>query len=183
MDPIIEKKQEIHQLIDIHKYGKENLAHTLQKWTEDKIKEHVYPLKTCDNLCIAGGVAYNGYMNEMFTYHYDNVFVPPAVGDEGQALGTYQHADYVLNNNKHLTNTYAGIYHGFIANEKVDYKEVAQAIADGKIVGWFQGRSESGNRALGNRSILADPRNPDIKDTINHTIKREKTLDHSHQQY
>ena len=80
-----------------------------------------------------------------------------AVGDEGQALGTYQHADYVLNNNKHLTNTYAGIYHGFIANEKVDYKEVAQAIADGKIVGWFQGRSESGNRALGNRSILADP--------------------------
>ena len=48
------------------------------------------------------------------------------VGDEGQALGTYQHADYVLNNNKHLTNTYAGIYHGFIANEKVDYKEVAQ---------------------------------------------------------
>ena len=172
--PIIEKKQEIHQLIDIHKYGKENLAHTLQKWTEDKIKEHVYPLKTCDNLCIAGGVAYNGYMNEMFTYHYDNVFVPPAVGDEGQALGTYQHADYVLNNNKHLTNTYAGIYHGFIANEKVDYKEVAQAIADGKIVGWFQGRSESGNRALGNRSILADPRNPDIKDTINHTIKKRE---------
>ena len=50
--PIIEKKQEIHQLIDIHKYGKENLAHTLQKWTEDKIKEHVYPLKTCDNLCM-----------------------------------------------------------------------------------------------------------------------------------
>ena len=85
-DPIIEKKQEIHQLIDIHKYGKENLAHTLQKFTIDKIKEHVYPLKTCDNLCIAGGVAYNGYMNEMFTYHYDNVFVPPISYDEGQAI-------------------------------------------------------------------------------------------------
>ena len=41
----------------------------------------------------------------------------------------------------------------------------------GKIVGWFQGKSESGNRALGNRSILADPRNPNIKDIINHTIK------------
>jgi carbamoyltransferase len=48
---------------------------------------------------------------------------------------------------------------------------VAQAIADGKIVGWFQGKSESGNRALGNRSILADPRNPNIKDIINQTIK------------
>ena len=48
---------------------------------------------------------------------------------------------------------------------------IAQSIADGKNVGWFQGKSESGNRALGNRSILADPRNPDIKDIINHTIK------------
>ena len=44
--------------------------------------------------------------------------------------------------------------------ELTSYKEVAQAIADGKIVGWFQGKSESGNRALGNRSILADPRKP-----------------------
>ena len=50
-------------------------------------------------------------------------------------------------------------------------KEIAQAIADGKIVGWFRGKSESGNRALGNRSILADPRRKDIKDVINHTIK------------
>ena len=169
---ITEKKQEHFKEIRLDSI--DDLAYTLQEFTIDKIKEHVLPLKTTNKLCIAGGVAYNGYMNEMFTYHYDNVFVPPAVGDEGQALGTYQHADYVLNNNKHLTNTYAGIYHGFIANEKVDYKEVAQAIADGKIVGWFQGRSESGNRALGNRSILADPRNPDIKDTINHTIKKRE---------
>ena len=44
-----------------------------------------------------------------------------------------------------------------MVKKRVDYKEIAQAIADGKIVGWYQGRSESGNRALGNRSILADP--------------------------
>ena len=50
-------------------------------------------------------------------------------------------------------------------------KKSLKAIADGKIVGWFQGKSESGNRALGNRSILADPRNPFIKDIINNTIK------------
>ena len=55
--------------------------------------------------------------------------------------------------------------------KKVNLKEVAQAIADGKIVGWFQGKSESGHRALGNRSILADPRNPNIKDIINKEIK------------
>jgi carbamoyltransferase len=138
----------------------------------DKIKQYVYPLKSCNNLCLAGGVAYNGYMNEEFTNHYDNVYVPPAIGDEGQSLGTYQHADYILNNNKHTTNTFAGIDYDYKGKEKVNITEVAQSIANGKIVGWFQGKSESGNRALGNRSILADPRNPNIKDIINQTIKK-----------
>ena len=167
--PITEKKQKHFAHINLDNIN--DLAFTLQKFTIDKIKKHVYPLKSCDNLCIAGGVAYNGYMNEEFTKHYENVFVPPAVGDEGQAIGTYQHADYTLNNNIHISKTFAGKDYEYIGNEKVNYKEVAQAIADGKIVGWFQGKSESGNRALGNRSILADPRNPNIKDIINHTIK------------
>ena len=167
--PITEKKQEHFKNIDL--YSIDDLAFTLQKFTIDKIKEHVYPLKSCNNLCIAGGVAYNGYMNEEFTKHYENVFVPPAVGDEGQAIGTYQHADYTLNNNIHKSETFAGKEYEYNEGGEVNYKEVAQAIADGKIVGWFQGKSESGNRALGNRSILADPRNPDIKDIINHTIK------------
>jgi len=173
--PITEKKQKHFQHIKLDNI--DDLAHTLQKFTIDKIKEFVYPLKSCDNLCIAGGVAYNGYMNEEFTKHYENVFVPPAVGDEGQALGVYQHADYMINYNVHKTETFAGIEYDNLEDvwpykyEDLDYKEIAQAIADGKIVGWFQGKSESGNRALGNRSILADPRNPDIKDIINHTIK------------
>ena len=173
--PITEKKQKHFQHIKLDNI--DDLAHTLQKFTIDKIKEHVYPLKTCDNLCIAGGVAYNGYMNEEFTKHYENVFVPPAVGDEGQAVGTYMHADCVINNNIHKSETFAGIEYDTLEDvwpykyEKADYKEIAQAIADGKIVGWFQGKSESGNRALGNRSILADPRNPNIKDIINQTIK------------
>src|SRR6056300_555516 len=167
--PITEKKQENFKNINL--YSVDDLAFTLQKFTIDKIKEYIYPLKSCDNLCIAGGVAYNGYMNEEFTKHYENVFVPPAVGDEGQAIGTYQHADYTLNNNIHKSETFAGKEYEYNEGEEVNYKEVAQAIADGKIVGWFQGKSESGNRALGNRSILADPRNPDIKDIINSTIK------------
>jgi carbamoyltransferase len=167
--PITEKKQKKFQHIKLDNIN--DLAYTLQEFTIDKIKEFVYPLKSCDNLCIAGGVAYNGYMNEEFTKHYQNVFLPPAVGDEGQAIGVYQHADYTQNNNIHVSETFAGKEYDYTGDERVNYKEVAQAIADGKIVGWFQGKSESGNRALGNRSILADPRNPDIKDIINHTIK------------
>ena len=168
---ITEKKQEKFSHIDIEKYGVEDLAHTLQQFTMDKIKEFVYPLKTSDNLCIAGGVSYNGYMNEEFTKHYTTVFVPPAVGDEGQSIGAYQHAEYTLNHNKHIAETFAGKEYEYEGDELADIKEIAQSIADGKIIGWFQGKSESGNRALGNRSILADPRNPNIKNIINATIK------------
>ena len=172
---ITEKKQEHFKEIRLDSI--DDLAYTLQEFTIDKIKEHVLPLKTTNKLCIAGGVAYNGYMNEMFTEYYDDVFVPPAVGDEGQAIGVYQHADYTINYNVHKSNLYAGKEYNILSDEwpykyeKADYKQIAQEIADGKIVGWFQGKSESGNRALGNRSILADPRNPDIKDIINNTIK------------
>lgn len=148
-----------------------DVAYTLQHATIELINEHVLPLKTCDNICIAGGVAYNGYMNEEFTKHYKNVYVPPAPGDEGQSLGTYMHADYILNDNVHVPSVYGGKEYDYVGDEKVNLTEVAQAIANGKIVGWFQGKSESGNRALGNRSILADPRNPNIKDIINSTIK------------
>jgi carbamoyltransferase len=171
--PILEKKYPEWKSIEIDKHGINDLAYTLQYITMEKIKEYVYPLKTCDNLCLAGGVAYNGYVNEMFTEHYENVHVPPAIGDEGQAIGAYQHADYTINNNVHISNVYAGKSYDYYKGEEklTSYKEIAQALADGKIVGWFQGKSESGNRALGNRSILADPRNPDIKDIINSTVK------------
>jgi len=167
--PITEKKQKHFEHIKLDNI--DDLAFTLQKFTIDKIKQYVYPLKTCNNLCVSGGVAYNGYMNEEFLNHYENVFVPPAVGDEGQSIGTYQHCLYTINGSIHRSGTFSGTKYDYKGTEKVDYREVAQAIADGKIVGWFQGKSESGNRALGNRSILADPRNPDIKNIINGTIK------------
>ena len=95
---------------------REDIAFTLQYVTIELIKKYVYPLKTCDNLCVAGGVAYNGYMNEELTKHYENVFVPPAVGDEGQALGTYMHADYYLNGTIHKTNVFSGKTHDIDSN-------------------------------------------------------------------
>ena len=148
-----------------------DVAHTLQVATEEKIRDHIYPLKTCDNICVAGGVAYNGYVNEMLYENWSSVYVPPAPGDEGQSIGTYMHANYVLNKEIHKPSVYAGKEYSYEGSKEVNLKEVAQAIADGKIVGWFQGKSESGHRALGNRSILADPRNPNIKDIINKEIK------------
>jgi carbamoyltransferase len=165
--------------------SKADIAYTLQHVTTQLIREIVYPLKTSDNICVAGGVAYNGYMNEELTKFYTNVHVPPAVGDEGQAIGTYMHADYVLNNSVHVPDVYVGAEHAVNSSifdglqwEEKSFEsiavEVASAIAGGKIVGWYQGKSESGNRALGNRSILADPRNPNIKNIINSTIKKRE---------
>jgi len=179
-----------HKLSDtareiIKKASKEDVAFTLQYATIELIKKYVYPLKTSENICVAGGVAYNGYMNEELTKYYKNVHVPPAVGDEGQALGAYMHADYVLNNNIHIPTVYAGADYEVDVSifKNLNYqkksiddicKRVAEAISNGAIVGWFQGRSESGNRALGNRSILADPRNPNIKNIINSRIKKRE---------
>lgn len=167
------------------KYSREDIASTLQTFTTELITKTIYPLKSSNCLCVAGGVAYNGYLNERLTKTYEKVHVPPAVGDEGQALGVYMHADFTLNNRIHFPPTFSGKTYDI--DEKLfsgsDYQwlpfdricsDVAKAIAEGAIVGWFQGRSESGNRALGNRSILADPRNPRIKEIINQRIKKRE---------
>lgn len=158
----------------LNRHKPEDIAFTLQEATQELIETYVYPLKSCDNLCIAGGVAYNGYMNEEFTKHYEKVHVPPAPGDEGQSLGTYMHANKILNNKVDMIGAYNGQEYEYVGEEKVDLQEVAYGLANGAIVGWYQGKSESGNRALGNRSILADPRNPEIKDTINSKIKKRE---------
>jgi len=167
------------------KQRREDIARTLQDFTVDTISKIVCPLKSSDHLCVAGGVAYNGYLNEEMTKIYKVVHVPPAVGDEGQALGVYMHADFVLNKNRHIPATFSGVSHEIDERDFVgsDYQklsfdkicnQVANAIAEGAIVGWYQGKSASGNRALGNRSILADPRNPNIKDIINQRIKKRE---------
>ena len=77
-DKILNGSVPTHERVDI---TPKVIAHTLQVATEALIEQYVYPLKTCENLCIAGGVAYNGYVNENFTKHYTKVHVPPAPGD------------------------------------------------------------------------------------------------------
>jgi carbamoyltransferase len=94
---------------DKHNISKEDIAATMQELNNDIILELIEDYKTSDNICVSGGVAYNGYMNELLTKYYHNVFVPPAVGDEGQSIGVYMHADYVINNNTHIPSVYSGL--------------------------------------------------------------------------
>ena len=139
------------------------------------------------NLCIAGGVGLNCIMNQSLLAldEVDNIFIQPAASDAGTSLGAAY--EIAIQEGEKLK-SYPGAYTGNeftestmkaeIENLGVKYREVsnpaelaAKMIADGKIIGWFQGRHEFGPRALGSRSILADTRNADMKDLINVRIK------------
>ncbi len=141
------------------------------------------------NLCLAGGVALNGVMNAriMESTPFENVFIQPAASDAGCALGAalyVQHHELGHPRSEVMEHAYWGPAYSDaqIRAEldlvKVPYKvdeqiarTVASLVADGKIVGWFQGRMEWGPRALGARSILADPRRAEMKDLVNRCVK------------
>ncbi len=155
------------------------------------------------NLCFAGGVALNCVAADKLR-RLDTVtgyFAPPAASDRGQALGCALHAWHQLTGNiprRPLTNDYFGrIYtdteikqaltrdprSGLVERRRTPYRwrpesdiaaTAAQMIAAGKIIGWFQGGSELGPRALGARSILADPRTTTSSDTLNSRIKHRE---------
>lgn len=146
----------------------------------------------CNNLCYSGGVALNSVLNGKIKKNtpFENIFIPPAPNDSGTAIGAALYAYYNIFKQEYkatykLTNAYMGKeyseeeienalskYSDKIKVEKADVtKDAAKAISEGKIVGWFQGKSEFGPRALGNRSILADPRLKEMKDIINKRIK------------
>jgi carbamoyltransferase len=145
-------------------------------------------------LCLAGGVALNVLMNSRIVTEagFDDVFIQPVAGDAGTSFGAasyYYHSQLRNPRGSVFDSPYLGssydskdIEIALIAAgvhfEKCDHVSdlVARHIADGKIVGWFQGRMEAGPRALGNRSILADPRNPNAKELLNLRIKRRESF-------
>ena len=147
---------------------------------------------TC--LCMAGGVAYNSVANGLISRHtpFREYFIQPAAGDSGTALGVAYHIwNTLLGNPRNyvMEHTYLGpdsdeaelmqALHSFGASFRRydDIEErAADLLASGKIVGWFQGRMEFGPRALGGRSILADPRQEEIKDTLNRRIKHRESF-------
>lgn len=150
-----------------------------------------------DNLCLSGGCAYNGLANGKITLNtpYKNVYVPPAPSDAGSAIGAalfvYYQSEHthnrVDNSNPYLGPAYTQAdYRNAIqklvpadkwkatTNPIALTKEVAKLINDGAIVGWFKGASEFGQRALGHRSILANPTIKDIKPKVNRVIKKRE---------
>jgi carbamoyltransferase len=151
------------------------------------------------SLCLAGGVAFNCVANgRIFDQTpFERVFVQPAAGDAGLSVGAaFGVYHQLLNRPREFVMEHAYWGPGFSASqirdavdrsemlgEDVEVAELAEepllestarAIAAGKIVGWYQGAAEWGPRALGHRSILADPRRPEMKDVLNHRIKHRE---------
>ncbi len=144
------------------------------------------------NLCIAGGVGLNSVANGRILREtpFERLFIQPAAGDGGGALGAALWAYHaVLGKPRSFRMEHAcwgqaysdaevrtfleetGIPYTYIDDEEALIDRVVEAIVDGQVVGWFQGRFEWGPRALGNRSILADPRRDDMKEIVNTKIK------------
>jgi carbamoyltransferase len=140
------------------------------------------------DLGLAGGVAYNSVMNGKILLHtpFRRVFIQPAAGDSGTAVGVCYE---ISKRRDHMLSAYTGPE--FSNNEirdalisaKLDFvtytdeevtKHAARDIASGMVVGWFQGRMEFGPRALGNRSIVVDPRRAEMKDILNDRIKKRE---------
>lgn len=174
----------------------QTLAATLQDTLErasQRMVKWLYQQTGIRKLCLAGGTALNCSMNGRLAHlpWVDGIFIQPAAHDAGTALGaalavytekTEHRPDW------HMEHAYWGPEYG---NEAIDRAlrgftgirfhlsedicaETAKLLAQGLIVGWFQGRLEVGPRALGNRSILADPSRPEMKDLINNRVKHRE---------
>ena len=166
-----------------------------------KMVNHVHKKTGQKNLCLGGGVALNGVANYRILKEgpFESVHIPPSPGDAGSAVGGAQFGYYShLKNTRKIEDEHAkriqeNIYVGpsysneeiefFLNSKKIHYEKLdrqdllqktAKIISEKNIVGWYQGRMEWGPRALGNRSILADPRDAKMKDILNEKIKHRE---------
>ncbi len=148
----------------------------------------------CPRLTLAGGVGFNSVANGKILDRtpFKDLYVQPAAGDAGTALGAAFHVQHVElgqprqcrmrtaylgpeYTDEQMTSTMDRL--GVKYTKPKDLlQQVAKHLADGKVIGWFEGRAEFGPRALGHRSILADPRRADMKDTLNARVKRRESF-------
>jgi carbamoyltransferase len=173
----------------------EDLAYAIQSQVEKGLihfANRLYKQAPSENLCIAGGVGLNSVANEkvLDASPFKNIFIQPAATDDGNAVGAayYGWYHYLAGKTRHeMTHAFLGrsysdeqiesslIQSGFMDYEKLDQEGmldfVSGALAQSKIIGWFQEGAEFGPRALGHRSILADPRHPEMKDILNTRVK------------
>lgn len=172
-----------------------NIAHSLQVVLEETVLELVDWLQKETgekNLCLAGGVALNCVLNARIRDKsaFENVWVQPAAGDSGTALGAAEWVDAKQRNSTqkdfYMDHAYWGPEYSdeeiekFLTWAKVPYKrltniaeETAEILSRDKIIGWYQGRMEYGPRALGSRSILASPISPEMQARLNEVKDRE----------
>ncbi|QDS93340.1 Decarbamoylnovobiocin carbamoyltransferase [Roseimaritima multifibrata] len=181
-----------------------DLASSIQKVTEEvvlRMAAHVQNQTQMSNLVLAGGVALNSVANGRLVREgpFDNVWIQPAAGDSGGALGSAMYVWHQLlekprtvaiPDGQHGSLLGPGFTEQEIENclqaDQVEYdvcdneqdlcRRVARLIDTGKVVGWFQGRMEFGPRALGNRSILADARSPDMQARLNKKTKSRESF-------
>ena len=174
-----------------------DIAASLQARLEEisfHILNNLFEKTGATDLGLSGGVAYNSVMNGKILLNtpFKRVFVQPAAGDSGTAIGVcYQIYNSILKRPRGFV--MEGAYTGpefsdaevraELEKSGLDYEtyadrelteRAAQDIADGAVVGWFQGRMEFGPRALGNRSIIVDPRRADMKEILNNRIKKRE---------
>jgi carbamoyltransferase len=174
----------------IHKDLSYAVQHVYEKVLFDLL-DYVGKKYQTSNLCLGGGCAYNGLANGKIYRNtgFRKVWVPPAPSDAGSSIGSV--INYYINNgaNVKIPNTpflgpsytvnskskkYLGNRRTMYLNNQNIYRIVAKQIRKGKVVGWFRNEIEFGARALGNRSILADPTNPKMKDRINKMVKKRE---------
>ncbi len=181
-----------------------NLALAIQHITEEvvlNLAKTVRQLTDSPNLCLAGGVALNCVSNGKLydSGIFENVFIQPAAGDAGGALGAAQAASHIYfqqdldtKNGDLMQGSYLGPSYSdkeikqaikkmkapFVKYDSVSEltKKTAELISTGNAIGWFQGRMEFGPRALGNRSIIADPTNPEMQRKLNLKIKYRESF-------
>ncbi|PIB36218.1 hypothetical protein BFP72_12865 [Reichenbachiella sp. 5M10] len=183
-----------------------NLAYAIQAVTEEivlRLAQEAKRLTGMTRLCLSGGVALNCVANGKLEAAgvFDEIYVQPASGDAGGALGAALAAHFLYLDGAYPVSTSGGDgMRGAYLGPQVDTKawgawmrkqgvvsriftersdlvaRVAALLAEGQVIGWFQGRMEFGPRALGNRSILGDPRNPEMQKRINLKIKYRESF-------
>jgi carbamoyltransferase len=176
-----------------------DLAASVQKITEQTIfhiLENVHQQTGLENLCLAGGVAQNSVANGKIKARtgFKNIYIPPAGHDAGISMGAAlftQHKILKASRSSTLPTAYTGSQFDndeiemFLKNKEMNYAryadeilfdKITECLMEGGVVGWFNGRSEFGPRALGGRSILADPRRADAKEILNLKIKRRESF-------
>jgi len=176
-----------------------NIAASLQQRIEEvglSMMQRLADQTGHHTLCLAGGVVLNSVMNGKIRDRtsFEKVYIHPNAGDGGTSLGSAYYVWHQLKNNKrqtvishpYLGTSFDDAYIGRILKDREQARRVeseeellektAHALAEGRVIGWFQGAMEWGPRALGARSILVDPRRADMKDVLNHRVKRRESF-------